>query len=67
MNDDGAIGVARNDLSGDGVSGILFRNDGTGDLGYYQMQNGALEGWHGIGASSTAYRDHGLGHPDGPR
>ena len=35
---------------------ILWRNNATDDTGFYQMNsNGTLQGWHGIGGSSTAY------------
>jgi hypothetical protein len=37
------------------TSEILFRNDGSGDTGFYKMSNGANIGWVDIGASSTAY------------
>jgi hypothetical protein len=40
---------------------VLFRNNATGDTGFYQMVNGANAGWHGIGASSTAYSVVGVG------
>ena len=54
------------DFSGDGVSDILFRNNATGDTGFYQMNsNGTLQGWHGIGGSSTAYAVVGVGDFNG--
>src|SRR5262245_34359808 len=43
------------DFNGDHTSDILWRDDATGDTGFYQMVNGANAGWHGIGPSSTAY------------
>jgi hypothetical protein len=44
------------DINGDGTSDVLFRtNSGTGDAGFYQVINNTLQGWHDIGASSTAY------------
>lgn len=46
--------VATVDLTGDDTSDILFR-DSSGDLGFYQMQNGALQSRQHIGPSSTAY------------
>jgi FG-GAP-like repeat len=50
------------DYNGDGTSDILFRNgSGSGDTGFYQIKNGALQAWHDIGASSTAYAAVGVG------
>jgi autotransporter passenger strand-loop-strand repeat protein len=43
------------DFTGHGSSDILFRNNTTGDGGFYQISNGTLQGWQGIGGSSTAY------------
>ncbi|MGX7709277.1 FG-GAP-like repeat-containing protein [Methylobacterium sp. Gmos1] len=57
--------LARNDLTRDGTSDILFRGKEGGDLGYYQMQNGTLEGWHSIGTSSAAYLIAGTGDFNG--
>ena len=53
------------DFNGDGTSDILFRNDATGDVGFYQMNNGANAGWHEIGFSSTAYSIVGTGDFNG--
>ena len=47
------------------ISDILFRNDATGDTGFYQISNGANVGWQDIGASSTAYRVVGIGDFNG--
>jgi hypothetical protein len=47
--------VATGDYLGDGTSDVLFRNNTTGDTGFYEIVNGANAGWHDIGASSTAY------------
>jgi hypothetical protein len=47
--------VSIGDFTGSGTDNILFRNNTTGDTGFYQMVNGANAGWHDIGASSTAY------------
>jgi hypothetical protein len=50
------------DFNGDGTSDILFRNNGgSGDAGFYQINNGSLQAWHDIGASSTAYSAVGVG------
>jgi autotransporter passenger strand-loop-strand repeat protein len=40
---------------------ILFRDNTTGDTGFYQMINGALAGWQDVGASSPAYSAVGTG------
>ena len=47
--------VAVGDYLGNGTDDILFRNNATGDVGFYQMSNGVNVGWHDIGGSSTAY------------
>jgi hypothetical protein len=47
------------------ISDILFRNDATGDTGFYQISNGANAGWQDIGASSTAYKVVGIGDFNG--
>jgi hypothetical protein len=49
----------------DRISDILFRSDGTGDTGFYQISNGANVGWQDIGASSTAYSVVGVGDFNG--
>ena len=43
------------DFYGSHTSDILFRDDSTGDTGFYQVNNGANVGWKDVGASSTAY------------
>jgi hypothetical protein len=43
------------DFNANGTSEILFRNDATGDTGFYSISNGANTGWKDIGGSSTAY------------
>src|SRR3984957_4470905 len=53
--------AAPDDFTGSGTSDILYRNDASGDTGFYQMVNGANTGWHDIGASSTAYSVVGTG------
>jgi hypothetical protein len=47
--------------SSGGGSDILFRNDTTGDTGFYAINNGANTGWNDVGASSTAYGVVGAG------
>jgi hypothetical protein len=50
------------DYNGDGTSDILFRNNsGTGDTGFYRINNGSSQGWHDIGGTSTAYSAVGVG------
>jgi hypothetical protein len=57
---------ARSDFYLDGASDLLFRNNDTGDLGYYRMNtDGTLEGWHSIGGSSAAYSAAGIGDFNG--
>jgi hypothetical protein len=47
------VGVG--DFTGNGTDDILFRNNTTGDTGFYQISNGTFVSWHDIGGSSTAY------------
>jgi hypothetical protein len=47
------VGVG--DFDGDHTSDVLFRNNLTGDLGYYHIVNGQNGGYQGIGSSSTNY------------
>jgi hypothetical protein len=53
--------VGTGDFFGNGTSDILFRNNITGDVGFYAITNGANTGWHDIGGSSTAYSAIGIG------
>jgi hypothetical protein len=48
--------VAIGDYNGSGVSDILYRNDATGDTGFYQIVNGVNVGWVDVGGSSAAYK-----------
>jgi hypothetical protein len=48
-----------------GASDILFRNDATGDTGFYQIENGTLQQWRGLGASAPAYSVAGIGDFNG--
>jgi probable HAF family extracellular repeat protein len=47
--------LSQDDFYGTGTSDILFRNDASGDTGFYLISNGANVGWNDVGASSTAY------------
>jgi hypothetical protein len=49
------------DFTGSGTDDILFRNNSTGDTGFYQMVNGVMTGWTDLGVSSTAYSVVGVG------
>ena len=49
------------EFTADEADDILYRNNATGDTGYYQIVRGANAGWHDIGASSTAYSVVGVG------
>src|SRR3984957_4435471 len=53
-----------NDFYGSGISDVLYRNNATGDTGFYAIRNGANTGWHDIGASSTTYSIVGEGDFD---
>jgi cysteine-rich secretory family protein len=53
------------DFEGNGISDVLFRNDVSGDTGFYAISNGVNTGWHDVGASSTAYRAVGVGDFNG--
>jgi hypothetical protein len=49
------------DFTATGVSDVLYRDDSTGDTGFYQIVNGANTGWKDIGSSSSAYTVVGTG------
>jgi hypothetical protein len=50
------------DFTGDGTSDILFRDNATGDTGYFAPPSGGgQDTWVGLGASSTAYSVAGIG------
>jgi hypothetical protein len=51
---------AVDDYTGSGTSDILFRDDPSGDTGFYQISNGANVGWVHFG-SATAYSAVGAG------
>lgn len=57
--------VGIGDFDGNGTSDILFRNNSTGDTGFYRTVNGAFGGWGQIGSSSTAYAVVGVGDFNG--
>jgi uncharacterized repeat protein (TIGR03803 family) len=52
-------------FTGNGTSDILYRNDATGDTGFYGIVNSANSGWNDVGASSTAYGIVGVGDFNG--
>jgi hypothetical protein len=57
------VGTGRFEV-GDGdnnTSDVLFRDNATGDTGFYNIVNGANTGWVDIGASNTAYSVVGVG------
>ena len=53
------------DYFGNGTDDILFRNNASGDVGFYEINNGIDVGWVDVGRCSTAYNvvpdtsDHG--------
>ncbi len=47
--------VGTGDYLGNGTTDVLFRNNTSGDTGFFAIVNGANTGWHDIGASSIAY------------
>jgi len=55
------VNQAPTDFYGNGVSQVLFRDNSTGDTGFYQVSNGAYVGWQDVGVSSTAYSVVGTG------
>jgi len=57
----GFIGSGTNDFTVGEADDILYRNNDTGDTGFYEIVNGVNAGWHDIGASSTAYSVVGVG------
>jgi hypothetical protein len=56
-----SVASAPDDFTGNGTSDVLFRDDTSGDTGFYTISNGANSGWSDIGASSTAYNVVGVG------
>ena len=55
------VGIGNFDGNVTGTDDILFRNNATGDTGFYGIVNGVSNGWHDIGVSSTAYTIVGTG------
>jgi hypothetical protein len=53
--------AAAADFNNSNTSDVLWRDDSTGDTGFYQIGNGVSSGWTDIGASSTAYTVVGVG------
>jgi hypothetical protein len=43
------------DYLGNGTSDVLFQNTATGDTGYWTINNGAVTGWHDLGAAGSGY------------
>ena len=54
-------GTLEADNGEDNTSDILFRNNATGDMGFWNIVNGANTGWVHLGSSSTAYSVVGIG------
>lgn len=52
--------VAKHDFTGNGTSDILFASADP-DVGYYAMNDNALQGWRDIGAYSSSYNAVGIG------
>ena len=50
-----------NDFRASNTSDVLFRNNSTGDTGFYAINNGHFAGWHHVGGSSPAYSAVGIG------
>ncbi|MCC6890033.1 MAG: VCBS repeat-containing protein [Hyphomicrobiales bacterium] len=60
------IEVTIGDFNGDAISDILFRNESDGDFSFNQMNSsGTVEGWHGLGGSSTDYNVVAVGDYNG--
>jgi len=53
--------AAAADFNNSNTSDVLWRNDASGDTGFFQIGNGVSAGWTDIGASSTAYTVVGVG------
>ncbi len=47
--------AARHDFNGDAISDILWRNDTTGQIGMYAMNDQGVAAWQGIGFASTVW------------
>ena len=47
--------LVADDFKANGTSDILFRNNTTGDVGFYSINNGANAGWKDVAVASTAY------------
>ena len=43
------------DYFGNGTDDVLYRNNTSGDTGFYSISNGVNTSWRDLGASSTAY------------
>jgi len=47
------VGVG--DYFGNGTDDVLYRNNTSGDTGFYSINTGVNTSWRDLGASSTAY------------
>lgn len=43
------------DYDGDGTDDLLWRNSSTGEIGYWDMEGGAIAGWHSLGTVAAAW------------
>jgi hypothetical protein len=59
------IVLPRLDFNNDNVSDVLFRNNATGDFGFYQLTAQGGSTWKPLGASSSAYSVVGTGDFNG--
>jgi hypothetical protein len=53
------------DFATNNVSDILYRDNATGDTGFYALVHGTNAGWRSLGVSSTAYSIVGTGDFNG--
>jgi ELWxxDGT repeat protein len=54
-------------FDGNNTSDILFRNDASGDVGFYRMNHGNYAGWVDVSGSATDYAAAGVGDFNGDR
>ena len=57
--------LGRDNLPHGVTADVLYRNATTGDTGFYQMSNGAVQSWVSIGGSSATYAVVGIGDFNG--
>lgn len=48
------------DMTGDGTDDVLFVNRDTGDIGYWDLDDGAVSGWTSLGVASDYQNEDGL-------